>query len=50
MREIGTTDKRGTTVEFQPDHEIFETLVYNYDTLADRMRELSYLNQGITSR
>ncbi len=48
MREIGTTDKRGTTVEFQPDHEIFETLVYNYDTLADRMRELSYLNQGIT--
>jgi DNA gyrase subunit B len=48
VREIGTTDKRGTTVEFQPDHEIFETLVYNYDTLADRMRELSYLNQGIT--
>jgi len=48
VREIGTTDKRGTTVEFQPDHQIFETLVYNYDTLADRMRELSYLNQGIT--
>ncbi|HBS19466.1 MAG TPA: DNA topoisomerase IV subunit B, partial [Flavobacteriales bacterium] len=48
VREIGTTDKRGTTVEFQPDHEIFETLVYNYDTLADRMRELSYLNQGLT--
>ena len=48
VREIGTTDKRGTTVEFQPDHEIFETLVYSYDTLADRMRELSYLNQGIT--
>jgi DNA gyrase subunit B len=48
VREIGTTNKRGTTVEFQPDHEIFETLVYSYDTLADRMRELSYLNQGIT--
>ena len=48
VREIGTTDKRGTTVEFQPDYQIFETLVYNYDTLADRMRELSYLNQGIT--
>ena len=48
VREIGTTDKRGTTVEFQPDQEIFETLVYNYDTLADRMRELSYLNQGLT--
>ena len=48
VREIGTTDKRGTTVEFQPDQEIFETLVYSYDTLADRMRELSYLNQGLT--
>jgi len=48
VREIGTTDKRGTNVEFQPDSAIFETLVYNYDTLADRMRELSYLNQGIT--
>jgi len=48
VREIGTTDQRGTTVEFQPDPKIFETLVYNYDTLADRMRELSYLNQGIT--
>ncbi len=48
VREIGTTDKRGTTVEFQPDQEIFETLIYNYDTLADRMRELSYLNQGLT--
>ena len=48
VREIGTSEKRGTTVEFQPDEDIFETLVYNYDTLADRMRELSYLNQGIT--
>lgn len=48
VREIGTTDKRGTNVEFQPDSAIFETLVFNYDTLADRMRELSYLNQGIT--
>ena len=48
VREIGTTDKRGTTVEFQPDQEIFETLVYSYDTLADRMRELSYLNRGLT--
>ena len=33
VREIGTSEKRGTTVEFQPDEEIFETLVYNYDTL-----------------
>ncbi len=48
VREIGTSDKNGTTVEFQPDEQIFETLVYNYDTLADRMRELAFLNQGLT--
>lgn len=48
VREAGTTDRRGTTIEYLPDEEIFEVLVYNYDTLADRMRELSYLNQGIT--
>ncbi|MFZ9054902.1 MAG: DNA topoisomerase (ATP-hydrolyzing) subunit B [Flavobacteriales bacterium] len=48
VREIGNSDRNGTTVEFQPDEQIFETLVYNYDTLADRMRELSFLNQGLT--
>ena len=48
VREIGNSDLNGTTVEFQPDEQIFETLVYNYDTLADRMRELSFLNQGLT--
>ena len=48
VREFGTSDKNGTTVEFQPDEEIFETLVYSYDTLADRMRELAFLNQGLT--
>ena len=48
VREIGTSDKNGTTVEFQPDEQIFETLVYSYDTLADRMRELAFLNQGLT--
>jgi DNA gyrase subunit B len=47
VREIGNSDRNGTTVEFQPDEQIFETLVYNYDTLADRMRELSFLNQGL---
>jgi DNA gyrase subunit B len=47
VREIGTTDRTGTTVEFQPDEQIFESLVYNYDTLADRMRELAFLNSGI---
>ena len=47
VREIGTTDRTGTTVEFQPDEQIFESLVYNYETLADRMRELAFLNSGI---
>ena len=48
VRECGTANDNGTIVEFNPDPEIFETLVYNYETLADRMRELSFLNQGIT--
>ncbi len=48
VKEIGTTDVTGTTVTFQPDPSIFEVTVYNYDTLAGRMRELSFLNKGIT--
>ncbi len=48
VREIGTSDSTGTFVTFRPDPEIFETLVYQFDTLATRMRELSYLNQGLT--
>ena len=48
VKEIGTTDERGTQVFFQPDDTIFQELIYNYDTLASRLRELSYLNKGIT--
>ncbi|MGB0366827.1 MAG: DNA topoisomerase (ATP-hydrolyzing) subunit B [Flavobacteriaceae bacterium] len=49
VREAGTTDQCGTTVTFRPDPQIFQqTLEYNYDTLANRMRELAYLNKGIT--
>lgn len=48
VREIGTTDKRGTTVEFTPDDEIFTTTTYDYDTLSARMRELAFLNKGLT--
>ena len=49
VREAGSTVQRGTTVTFKPDPQIFQqTLEYNYDTLANRMRELSYLNKGIT--
>jgi DNA gyrase subunit B len=49
VKQIGETDKRGTTVTFKPDGTIFtQTLEYSYDTLASRMRELAYLNKGIT--
>ncbi len=48
VREIGETASRGTTVIFKPDHEIFETLIYSFDTLAQRIRELSFLNNGLT--
>ncbi len=49
VKPAGETKERGTIVTFKPDHKIFDqTLVYNYDTLASRLRELSYLNKGIT--
>jgi DNA gyrase subunit B len=47
VREVGTTDKRGTTVTFQPDDSIFQSTVYNYETLASRLRELAFLNAGV---
>ncbi|MBQ0019579.1 MAG: DNA topoisomerase (ATP-hydrolyzing) subunit B [Bacteroidales bacterium] len=45
---IGETDKRGTRQQFWPDSSIFTTTTYKYDILANRMRELAYLNAGIT--
>ncbi|MGB0657249.1 MAG: ATP-binding protein, partial [Flavobacteriaceae bacterium] len=46
---VGTADYTGTVVTFKPDSQIFkQTLEYNYETLALRMRELAYLNKGIT--
>ena len=48
VREVGTTDKRGTKVTFHPDGSIFTVTEYKYDILLDRMRELAYLNKGIT--
>lgn len=49
VKEIGTSDLRGTEVEFYPDNQIFDdSLEFNYETLATRMRELSFLNKGIT--
>jgi DNA gyrase subunit B len=49
VKSVGTTEYRGTMVTFKPDHEIFQqTLEFNYDTLANRLRELAYLNKGLT--
>ncbi len=47
VREIGSTDYRGTIVTFSPDGSIFTT-TYSYDTLAGRLRELAFLNKGIS--
>jgi len=49
VKEVGTSQKRGTLVTFKPDSEIFDqTIEYNYETLSQRLRELSYLNKGIS--
>ena len=47
VREIGSTDKTGTFVTFEPDSSIFEDIVYRYDILVARLRELAFLNKGI---
>jgi DNA gyrase subunit B len=47
VKEIGKSDKRGTTVHFWADDEIFTVAEYKYETVATRLRELSFLNKGI---
>jgi DNA gyrase subunit B len=47
LRKAGTSKKRGTKVHFLPDRSIFATTEYNYDTLAQRLRELAFLNKGL---
>ncbi len=47
LEVIGKTKETGTKVTFKPDTTIFEDLVYNFDTLSNRLRELSFLNKGI---
>ncbi len=47
VKEIGTTDIRGTKVTFLPDNSIFTVTEYSFDILANRLRELSFLNKGI---
>ena len=50
MRIIGKTDRTGTEVTFQPDPEMFDTTVYDYDILHERMREEAFLNAGLSIR
>ncbi|TCK74228.1 DNA topoisomerase (ATP-hydrolyzing) subunit B [Acidipila rosea] len=47
LRQTGTSKKRGTKVHFLPDKSIFTATEYNYDTLAQRLRELAFLNKGL---
>jgi DNA gyrase subunit B len=47
LEVTGTTQRRGTKVTFKPDPQIFETTEYSFDTLAQRLRELAFLNGGI---
>ena len=48
VKVVGETDQRGTRQQFWPDGSIFTTTTYKYDILANRMRELAFLNAGIT--
>jgi len=47
LKKTGNTKKRGTKVHFLPDREIFTATEYNYDTLAQRLREMAFLNKGL---
>jgi len=50
VQEIGSVgaEERGTVIKFKADAEIFDTTIYDYDTLSERFKELSYLNKGLT--
>jgi Type IIA topoisomerase (DNA gyrase/topo II, topoisomerase IV), B subunit len=48
LREVGKTNKTGTKITFRADPEIFSVTAYNFDALSQRMRELAFLNPGVT--
>ena len=48
LRQAGTSKRRGTKIHFLPDRTIFTTTEFNYDTLAQRLREMAFLNKGLT--
>lgn len=47
LQIVGTSDRTGTTVTFMPDADIFESVIFNYNTVKVRLRELAYLNKGL---
>ena len=47
LKIVGETKEHGTTIRFKPDEEIFETTEFNYEIIAQRLRELAYLNKGL---
>ena len=47
LKQIGTTDRTGTTVRFKPDSQIFETTIFEFDVLKTRLQELAFLNKGL---
>ncbi len=47
LKQTGTTTKRGTKITFRPDSSIFETTVYSFEKLSERLREKAFLNKGI---
>ncbi|NND08225.1 MAG: DNA topoisomerase (ATP-hydrolyzing) subunit B [Saprospiraceae bacterium] len=48
VAKVGNASDTGTYITFQPDEEIFETIIFKYEILAQRLRELSFLNRGLT--
>ena len=48
LEVIGTTKRRGTKITFKPDEDIFETVEFSFDVLSQRLRELAFLNAGVT--
>ena len=47
LQVVGDTEKRGTTITFLPDDEIFETVDFNFETMKNRFREIAFLNKGL---
>jgi len=48
LKRAGKTEKRGTKITFLPDAQIFDSIEFHYDTLAQRLREIAFLNKGLT--